>query len=325
MEWEVSGANSVKITPVFNEVPSSGTAAVSPTETTIYTLTAENNIGSSTAELTINVFGLWTPPENGFIVRTPNIKSFSTDKSTMTEGINATLTWEVEGVATVVINPNIGEVDLTGSIAVSPSETTTYTLTAGNVSGNVSKEVEITVEPEKILQPGPNEGKDTWVTTWKKDTNYSSYDNLWIGRNWDSDVERTLLEFELSDIPTNAVIISANLELYQEARWGTQDFNIEVHEITTPWDLETVTWNNPPLFNSTAESTTQVKGGENKWLSWDIKNLMQDWVNENTSNYGVLLKKTGESSGDTDVAFISSNNKDEPNLRPQLRINYYIP
>src|SRR6056297_3421728 len=325
IEWEVSGANTVAITPVFNEVPSSGTAAVSPTENTTYTLTAENNIGISTSELTINVFGFWTPPENGIIIRTPKINSFSMDKSIMTEGISATLSWEVEGVATVIINPNIGEVDLTGSISVSPIETTTYTLTAGNVSGNVSKEVEIKVKPEKIIQPGPNEGKDTWVSTWKKDNNYSSYDNLWIGRNWDGDVERTLLEFELSDIPTNAVIISANLELYQNARWGTQDFNIEAHEITNPWDLETVTWNNPPLFNSTAESTTQVKGGENKWLSWDIKNLTQDWVNGNTSNYGVILKKINEGSGDTDIACNSSNYTDEPNLRPKLRINYYIP
>ncbi|MFO7886769.1 MAG: S-layer homology domain-containing protein [Eubacteriales bacterium] len=40
LEWEVDDADKVTITPVFNEVPSSSSASVSPSETTTYTLTA---------------------------------------------------------------------------------------------------------------------------------------------------------------------------------------------------------------------------------------------------------------------------------------------
>ncbi|MFO7888615.1 MAG: DNRLRE domain-containing protein [Eubacteriales bacterium] len=325
LEWEVDDADKVTITPVFNEVPSSSSASVSPSETTTYTLTATNTLGSSTADLTINVFGAWTPPENGFFIPTPSISNFSTDKSIMTEGISATLSWEVEGIGTAIIEPDIGEVDLIGTISVSPTETTTYTLTAGNVTGVVNKEVEITIESEKIIQPGPKDGKDTWVSTRKKDTNYSSYDNLWIGRNFDGDVTRTLINIDVSSLPSNAVIVSSYLELYQDVVWGTENFNISTHKITTSWDLNDVTWNNPPLFNSTAESTTQIKAGKKTWLSWDIKDITQDWVNENTNNYGILLKKTNESSGETDIACWSSYNSTEPDLRPKLRIKYYVP
>lgn len=325
LEWEVDDADKVTITPVLNEVSSSSSASVSPTETTTYTLTATNTLGSSTKDLTINIFGAWTPPENGFFIPTPSIRNFSTDKSMMTEGISATLSWEVEGIGTAIIEPNIGEVDLIGTISVSPTETTTYTLTAGNVTGVVNKELEITIEPEKIIQPGPKDGKDTWVSTWKKDTNYSSYDNLWIGRNFDGDVSRTLIQLDISSLPSNAVIVSSYLELYQDVVWGTENFNISTHKITTSWDLDDVSWNNPPLFNSTAESTSQIKAGEKTWLSWDIKGLTQDWVNENTNNYGILLKKTNESSGETDIACWSSYNTTEPDLRPKLRIKYYVP
>lgn len=325
LEWEVDDADEVTITPVLNEVPSSSSASVSPSETTTYTLTATNTLGSSTADLTINVFGAWTPPENGFFIPIPSINNFSTDKSMMTEGISATLSWEVEGIGTVIIEPNIGEVDLIGTISVSPTETTTYTLTAGNVTGVVNEEVEITIEPEKIIQPGSKDGKDTWLSTRKKDTNYSSYDNLWIGRNFDGDVSRSLLKFDISSLTSNAVVVSSYLELYQDVVWGTENFNISTHKVTTSWDLNDVTWNNPPLFNSTAESSTQIKAGEKTWLSWDIKDLTQEWVNKNTNNYGILLKKTNESSGETDIACWSSYNSTEPYLRPKLRIKYYVP
>lgn len=59
--------------------------------------------------------------------------TFTALESSITTGNSTTLDWEVElakgaGIRLIEIKPDIGEVDLEGSITVSPEETTTYTL-----------------------------------------------------------------------------------------------------------------------------------------------------------------------------------------------------
>ncbi|HPE64089.1 MAG TPA: jacalin-like lectin, partial [Methanothrix sp.] len=49
----------------------------------------------------------------------------------------------------VTIEPDIGNVALTGTRSVRPSETTTYTLTAENDAGSVDATAELVVEPEE--------------------------------------------------------------------------------------------------------------------------------------------------------------------------------
>ncbi len=326
LSWEVSNADTVTIEPVLGEVSISGSAYVSPSTTTTYTLTASNAFGDNTAEITVMV--LWQLPEwwNGTItLLPPNIDSFSTDKSFLTEGITATLSWEVSGIATVTIEPGIGEVENSGTHNVSPTETTTYTITAGNGEGSVTETVTIVVEPVKIIQPGPVDGKDTWVGTSNKNKNYGSYESLFIGR-LDGDVERALLQFDVSAIPANSVIMSADLQLYQYNTWGSLDsFTIGAHRINSSWQLNTVTWNTNTSFNSSPVNTIEVFPTAGTWLSWDIKNLLQKWVNKTVNNYGVLLKKTGEGSGGTDIGCLTSRYTDNPNLRPKLEISYYVP
>ncbi|HDP37157.1 MAG TPA: DNRLRE domain-containing protein, partial [Candidatus Atribacteria bacterium] len=243
----------------------------------------------------------------------------------LTEGISATLSWEVIGVATVSIEPGIGEVENSGTHDISPTETTTYTLTAGNVEGSATRTVTIVVEPVKIIQPGPADGKDTWVDSSKKNKNYGSNEHLFIGR-FHGDVERALLQFDVNDIPVNSVIVSADLQLYQYNTWGSLDsFSIGAHRITSSWQLDTVTWNTKTTFNSSPVNTIEVFPSAGTWLSWDIVNLLQKWVNKSVNNYGVLLKKTNEGSGGTDISCWTSRYTYNLDLRPKLEISYYVP
>jgi hypothetical protein len=62
----------------------------------------------------------------------PNIVYFTANPSTIKLGVKSTLSWEVTDATKVEIDVGIGLVSGTGSIEVSPSETTTYTLTATN-------------------------------------------------------------------------------------------------------------------------------------------------------------------------------------------------
>ena len=329
LSWEVSNADTVAIEPVFGEVNISGSASVSPGTTTTYILTASNTFGDNIAEITITV--LWQPPDwwNGTItLLPPNIESFSADKSYLTEGITATLSWEVSGIATVTIEPGIGEVENSGTRNVSPTETTIYTLTAGNVKGSDTETVTIVVEPVKIIQPGPAEGKDTWVCSNYKNENNANYGSLLLGRetgSYSKGVIRSLLQFNLSSIPDNAIVTEAELLLYQHNTYGSDDFSVGAHMITSPWDQYTVTWNNPVSLHPTAESTVTIIAGDVTWLSWNIKNLLQGWINGNINNYGVLLKKVNEGSGGTYIACWAADYTINPNLCPKLEISYYVP
>jgi hypothetical protein len=66
----------------------------------------------------------------------PTIGSFNANPDTIEKGKSSSLTWSVSGASKVSISPGIGTVGLTGSQSISPSKTTTYTLTATNEFGS---------------------------------------------------------------------------------------------------------------------------------------------------------------------------------------------
>ena len=55
LSWDVSGATRVNLQPEIGTIPASGTRAVSPAATTVYKLTASNDAGATTSQLTVNV------------------------------------------------------------------------------------------------------------------------------------------------------------------------------------------------------------------------------------------------------------------------------
>ncbi|MGB2929905.1 MAG: hypothetical protein WBB70_13425, partial [Desulfobacterales bacterium] len=74
----------------------------------------------------------------------PPTVSLSADPETILLGESATLTWSSTTADTCVIEPGIGTVDVNGSIQVSPTETTTYTITATSLGGTATASITIT-------------------------------------------------------------------------------------------------------------------------------------------------------------------------------------
>jgi len=78
---------------------------------------------------------------------TVSISSFTTSAASISAGQPATLSWNVSGANLVTIDPGIGNVNPSGSKEVSPSETTTYTLSAISDTNSKVASVKITVVP----------------------------------------------------------------------------------------------------------------------------------------------------------------------------------
>lgn len=75
----------------------------------------------------------------------PTIDYFWADPLTIVAGDSATLTWGVSDASTVTIDQDIGSVANVGTETVSPTETTTYTLTAANRQETVTRSVTVSV------------------------------------------------------------------------------------------------------------------------------------------------------------------------------------
>ena len=143
LNWSVSDATSVTIDPEIGSVALTGRRQVSPTETTIYTLTATNDAGKRFDTVKVVV--------KEEIVNLPVINSFKASPSEIKPDESATLSWDVSDATSVTIYPGIGKVALRGTKEVSPAETTTYTLIATNDAGSVDDTVKVFVD--KILLP----------------------------------------------------------------------------------------------------------------------------------------------------------------------------
>jgi phospholipase C len=72
-------------------------------------------------------------------------------QTSITAGQSVTLTWTSNNATTVSIDNGVGAVAANGSTNVTPAATTTYTITASNVSGSTTANVVITVNP--VAQP----------------------------------------------------------------------------------------------------------------------------------------------------------------------------
>lgn len=135
LSWQTREATRCSISQGIGYVAASGSIVVSPSATTTYTLAASNSNGNTYAYITVTV---WVPPA---------ISAFTASPATIFQGSSSSLAWSVSGASvTFNISPGVGNV--TGSnVTVSPGSTTTYTLTASNPGGSVSRQCTVAVNP----------------------------------------------------------------------------------------------------------------------------------------------------------------------------------
>ncbi len=143
LSWETQGADTVTIDVQSGDgmslgsVGTSGTATVSPADTTTYKIMASNRFGSVTRTVTIEVSS-----------DLPRILNFVATPQEIDPGEFSALVWEVERADSVTIDMGVGPVDLVGNSDVKPADTTFYTLTARNDFGEVQSTVIVKVRKQ---------------------------------------------------------------------------------------------------------------------------------------------------------------------------------
>lgn len=137
LTWQVENADSVEISTIGRVDARSGSASVAPTVTTTYRLTAR---GANNQELNETVtIAVEQQPLGRVILFTSSPMNISLGQST-------TLSWQTEGAERVELS-GTGPVALNGSQSVSPTQTTTYTLTLKTAGGDVTANTTVQVTP----------------------------------------------------------------------------------------------------------------------------------------------------------------------------------
>jgi hypothetical protein len=133
LRWEVSNeVQRLVLSPGSLDVTGQASTTVTPSVTTLYSLTAENEDGQGTAQVTVTV------------KHPPIISSFVADPSLIDPGEGATLRWTVANpVQQLMLNPGNHNVTGQSAFTVWPAGTTLYTLTASNSDGSSSAQVTV--------------------------------------------------------------------------------------------------------------------------------------------------------------------------------------
>lgn len=181
------------------------------------------------------------------------------------------------------------------------------------------------------IKPSATQGKDAQVYSIGNTTNYGNVVNLllntWTNQSVLGSI-RFFLEFDLSSLPANAIIDSAYLKLYYDSlnsvnyRTHMGQNDMEVKRVSSPWNENTITWNNQPATSATNVLTIPPFTNPTQNYIINVSLLVQDIIS--TQNYGFMFKMLDESNFGRASIFASSDHPDST-LHPELTISYSLP
>jgi hypothetical protein len=127
--WNVTGADSVSIDQGIGQVDVAGSRAVSPSKSTVYTISATNSAGTVIRSSAIIIVSAAAPPQ-----QTTNSNPVISFTAGYRGGTSWQLNWNVSNATQIVIQPDIGTVNATGStlVTVPSGQTKLYRLEAVN-------------------------------------------------------------------------------------------------------------------------------------------------------------------------------------------------
>ena len=159
---------------------------------------------------------------------------------------------------------------------------------------------------------------DTYIFDGDGNTTTYNQDELLIGTDANK-TYRSLIKFDLPQIPTNYRLVDARLNLvYVPLIDGDEYYfgpKIVMHKINTSWTETTAKWNNmndkynSKIYDYTLTKQTLYAGDQTEFHTSElnITNLVQDWYN-GENNYGLMLKWNLESyNSNNPIAEIISN------------------
>jgi hypothetical protein len=166
---------------------------------------------------------------------------------------------------------------------------------------------------------------DNYADSMYPNSAYGNRPILYVGNSYDraqnlSGPARIYIQFDLSAVPERALVLSAEILLYQMyAPASPQTY--EVHIVESPWNESAMNWKTQPISDAAVISAAQAPTVKDVWVSWNVTSAVQSWVNGDTANYGFMISIQNERTGVANEAsgFYSRNYPGA--VRPKLHIS----
>jgi hypothetical protein len=133
--WNVTGANSVSIDQGVGQVAVAGTLVISPTKSTVYTISATNSAGTVIRSSTIIIVSIVSATALAPLAKAsdPTILFSASHRG----GTSWQLNWNIANATQIIIQPDIGPINPIGStmVTVPSRQTKLYRLEAINDVG----------------------------------------------------------------------------------------------------------------------------------------------------------------------------------------------
>jgi hypothetical protein len=147
---------------------------------------------------------------------------------------------------------------------------------------------------------------------------------MWVGYDHcePAGKARSLVKFDVSDIPAGTTISEAKLYLYlvNGCDIGERTHQVTTYRIIPSWSSSSVTWNNQPGHGE-AYGSAWVPSKTWDWYTFDVTSLVQNWVN-GTSNYGLMLRSNESSGNDSARLGFATMNVSGTDYDPYIKVTY---
>nr|QDY92649.1 hypothetical protein fos2004AM_00018 [uncultured Planctomycetota bacterium] len=181
---------------------------------------------------------------------------------------------------------------------------------------------------------------DNWINSCSNGCTVNNGDNVylrvrtsWWGNPREVKNFRTLLQFDLSALPTDPALIkdaTLGLYYYQWAHGDPAGRTYNVYRLVNSWDETTSTWQaryddglkdviywdsywagEPAYkpgggdFDEMVYAEAVVPASTDEWMTWDVTGLLKEWVGGDYANDGLIIADADEIESDPGTGAVS--------------------
>jgi len=140
---------------------------------------------------------------------------------------------------------------------------------------------------------------DSWVDEQAQSANHGDDAELDVGRvseRLSQHNRAALVYFDLSELGPGTIVTSATLEMFQLPADGARTYEVATYAILESWSESKVSWDNMPSVSS-AGGPVHALSLSAGWKTWDVGALVQNWVDGQIPNNGLVLRGDGDTLG----------------------------